>query len=731
MIRQAFTLLLILTTSLLYGQTAIVVDKTTKAPLENCSIYFPDYHTGTNTNERGEASLKNYSSINLNIQISLVGYKTVLVSQTIKDSTYVFELEPSHIQMQEVVISAPKGKLQKENITHIERKDISELKSSGVNSLVQAITNIAGVEQQSTGVGIGKPIIRGLSGNRIVVYAQDIRQENQQWGDEHGLGIGDVGIEAVEVIKGPSSLLYGSDALGGVLYFVEERYAKENKTEAYIQTNLQSNNQAINGLGAFKINKNKLKLNLFGGYTSTTDYQVPNFSRANNSRFNETNFKTAFGYAHKKWVTNIRYSFLQNNFGITEDSILTKSIERNIELPFQTIINNSISFNNSFYLNKSTLNIVLGYSTNNRKEFSQNADTTSLAMQLNTFSFNAKWTKIFKNENYNLIIGSQGMHQTNKNLGIEYLIPNGQINDFGLYGLLNGKIKNVNFQGGVRLDYRNVKVEQLLEDTLIIFKSFQKQYVNPNFSFGISYNKNNWTLRANVANGFRSPNFAELSANGVHEGTKRYEIGNQNLKIENAIQADVSMDYMSEHFQFSINPFINRIQNYIYLQPTSQFINGLQVYKFLQTNATLYGGELGIHYHPHTLHWLHLESNLSTTIAQDDNNNPLPLIPQTRIRTTAKVEVGKVIKNVFISNTYKFYQDRISEFETQSSAYNLPSAGFNLQTKICKQLLDISFAINNILNTQYIDHLSRFKIFGIPNQGINFNLTMKYTIGQK
>lgn len=728
MIKSFVFLVLILLSCKAFSQTGTVIDKATKQPLEACSVYFPDDHAGTTTSKDGTFSLKNYLSSHLTMQFSMEGYKALSITMTILDSNYVFELEPSHLHFHEVIVSASKGKLQNDNITHVERREMNELRSQGAGSLVQALASISGVEQRATGIGIGKPVIRGLSGNRIVVYAQDIRQENQQWGDEHGLGIGDLGIEAVEVIKGPSSLLYGSDALGGVLYFVEERYAKENKTEAYIVSNLQSNNQTINTTGAFKVNRNKCKINLFGGYTSAADFQVPSGMRARNSRFNETDVKAAFGYAYKKWGMHLRYSLISNHFGITEDSTMGKQTDRTPELPYQVVSNQALSFSNTIHFNRSALNMVLGYVTNDRKEFEDLPDSAGLAMRLNTSSFNVKWTWPFNHDRTHLVVGSQGMHQVNRNRGLSYLIPDGQINDLGVFALLNGSIHRVKYQGGVRLDYRNMTGKALTEDTSLVFAPLNRSFVNPNFSIGISYNTGKWTLRANIANGFRSPNFSELTSNGVHEGTKRYEVGNAGLRIENAIQADLSLDYNGEHLQWSLNPFVNRIQDYIYLQPTAQVINRVQVYHFLQTNATLYGGEAGMHYHPHRIHWLHLESNLSTVFAQDDRGKALPLIPQVNIRTTAKAEIDSWIKSVFIAHTYKFRQNRIAEFETTTPAYHLFNAGIQFQPEIRKHPVEMNLTVNNLFNTRYIDHLSRFNVFGIPNQGINANLVLRYTL---
>jgi iron complex outermembrane receptor protein len=243
-IKSILTILSLFLFSTVFSQDFIgtVLDKETKQAIPYAQVYFVDLKTGTTTDENGIFKIEHFNQKIIHIQITFIGYNIIdqIVNiNTTKEQT--FYLEQSHLELEEVVISAPSGRLQGENIVSIEHKKIAKLQQTSPLTLAEAISNIPGVEQTTTGAGIGKPVIRGLSGNRIVTYAQGIRIENQQWGDEHGLGVGEVGIESVEVIKGPASLLYGSDALGGVLYFIDERYARHNTIEGFAQTKFLSN----------------------------------------------------------------------------------------------------------------------------------------------------------------------------------------------------------------------------------------------------------------------------------------------------------------------------------------------------------------------------------------------------------------------------------------------------------------------------------------------------------
>lgn len=721
----------------IFGQDfkGTVLDKETKQPIFYSQVYFVDLKTGTTTDDNGIFKIEHFNQKYIHIQISFVGYKIIdeIVNiDTVKEKT--FYLEQGYFNLEEIVVSTPSGILQKENIVSIEHKKITELQQTSPLTLADAISNISGVDQTTTGAGIGKPVIRGLSGNRIVTYAQGIRIENQQWGDEHGLGVGEVGIESVEVIKGPASLLYGSDALGGVLYFIDERYASHNTVEWFAQTKFLSNTLgSINNI-SYKIHKGRLKFNLFGAYSSHADYQAPNFDRVFNTRFDEKNIKISMGFNTKNWISNIRHSYLQNNYGIVEDANFTNSNQRKFVLSFQTIDNHNLSFENIVFTGNSKLNLTLGYTNNYRKEFEDDSNNQALGLKLNTFTYKLKWYSQIYKDRFDFIVGSQGMAQDNKNNGEEILIPDATIKDFGAFILGNLNFERLQLQGGIRADYRGIDTKQMVTGEGS-FPALKNSYNGFTFSSGTVYKLRKTKFRTNISSGFRAPNTTELLSDGVHHGTNRYIKGDVNLKNENATQLDFSFDYQDEHFNFSVNPFYNAIQNYIFLSPIDTVIDNSPVFEYLQTSAFLYGGELGFHYHPHKIHWLHLESNLSTVIADDKNRNPLPLIPQTKINSTVRVEIthkGKMrLKNLFVQHIYKFKQDKTGLFETSTNDYSQINIGLNLIITTKNNPIEISTGIKNLFNTKYIDHLSRFKTLEIPNQGINYYIGIKLKLNEK
>ncbi len=705
-----------------------VLDLETKAPVSYAEVYFVDMEAGTTTDENGVFSIEHYYQKKIHLQISFIGYKTLDTEVNVSEiSGTPFLLEPIHYQLKEVIVSVPTGKLQGESVVSVAQKKLKELKRTTPVTLAEAISNIPGIEQNTTGAGIGKPVIRGLSGNRIVTYAQGIRIENQQWGDEHGLGVGEVGIEGIEVIKGPASLLYGSDALGGVLYFIDERYAGHNTVEGYVQSKFVGNSLGTMNDVGFKIHKGKYKFNLFGAYSSHADFQIPDFQRVFNTRFDEKNLKAAFGFNNANCITNIRYSFLQNDFGIAEDATYTSLGERAFILPFQVINNHNLSVENTIFVHDSRLGVILGYTNNYRREFEDDRQNQALGLYLKTYTYNIKWNSPTYKNTFDFVLGTQGMLQDNINNGEEVLIPDARSIDIGAYVLANAKINDLQFQAGVRLDQRKIdtKITQQIQ-------AFNQVYHGLTFSAGSVYKIGSVKLRANISNGFRAPNTSELLSDGVHEGTNRYEKGNQLLHNENATQIDFSLDYQNKHLTFSVNPFYNFIKNYIFLSPTGNIVDNNPEFEYLQTNAFLYGGEMGVHFHPHKVHWLHLESNISLVIAADKNKNPLPLIPQTKINSTISAELhgkGKInLNNIYFQHIYKFKQDRVGLFETFTENYSLINLGLGAEVKMGKRVANLDIGVKNLLNAKYVDHLSRFKNLGIPNSGINFYVGLKIQV---
>ena len=707
-------------------------------PIKGVNIFVSELHKSSETDENGVYSINSVPNGTLKITFTFIGFtsqnKTLLVQNGENKMDVV--LEPSLFQMDEVIVATSFHKLQSQNVMKVDHESMKSLQQKGTSTLIEGLATLPGISQISTGTSIGKPVIRGLSGNRVLVYSQGVRVENQQFGDEHGLGLNDAGVESVEIIKGPASLLYGSDALGGVLYFNPEKFAKSNTFEGDFSQKLLSNTLGSNSTLGVKTSSENWKYLVRGSYTIHSDYRIADGNRVTNTRYNEQDLKTGIGYSNSVLSSVFRYNFDKLDLGIPENGIAEQTSSSTTEYPKQAVTNHLLSLNSTLFLNKSKLDIDLGFISNNRSEF-EDSDVANLKMKLNTLNYDLKY-HLPKAGNLESIFGIQGMAQTNVNSGIEYLIPNAKTNDFGVFGTANYEWNSSVFQAGIRFDNRNITTESYgISGDEGSFEAVAKSYNSFNGSLGYKTNlTKEFTLRVNLASGFRAPNLAELTSNGVHEGANRYEIGNSNLATEQNLQTDLNLEYQNSHFEFFANGFFNKINNYIYLNPSPITIAGFDVFNYFQTDAVLYGGEFGLHFHPHPLDWLHFESSFETVTGEKQSRSIgsdfLPLIPANNWNNSLRAEfnIKNCLKDGFatltISNT--FDQKKISGFETYSEGYTLLNLGIGGQINIGKTHFNFNLNGNNLFNKNYIAHLSRLKNDGIPNigrnivLGINFNL---------
>lgn len=737
---KLFTLILLFTFPIMPIWTqkvsiGIVQDSLNNAAIPDAEIINTTLNQNIHTSTDGVFTIKT-NGPTTQIIISATGYesKNFIVNNSNTKDTLFFYLHKSHIQLDELIVDNGNSIVQNSTIVSVSKRKLNEISSFGESSIMQALENIPGVSQNNTGVGISKPIIRGLSGARIVTYVNGLRIENQQWGQDHGLGVTDLGIGNVEVIKGPASLLFGADALGGVLYFHDENYASPNTIEIEAKSRYESVSEGFSNAISLKQSGEKIHFNLYSSQKSYADYKTPAGNYVANSRFNEQNIKAAIGFTHNKWVSNLRYQYMQSRIGIpghTHDSIVTTEAflsnqsARSKNIPAQELNNHYLSFENKFYLQKQIITLNLGYTNNHLKEFEEKFTQPAINLQLSNYLFNLK-TDISISPTVKLLVGSQGMWKTNRNPDSppEIILPDMETKDIGFFGLLTKTIDKFKFQGGLRWDNRQFSIPVSTEiDTAV-----NNNYQGVNYALGASYKNKKSEFRLNLSSGSRAPNASELVSNGVHHGSLRYELGDKSLSSEMANQLDLSYTYNDEHFQFIVNPFYSAITNYKYLQQQDYKLDNYTVYKYQSANeANIYGGELILHYHPHFAHLLHLETSYAYLRAQFNDSQNLPLIPQNSINTKATYQVWEKnsMHSLFINLQHVFYfaQNNLALNETNTKAYQVFNLSLQYQRK-GKLPFAIHGGVRNILNQAYTPHTSVLKNYAITEPGRNFYLSL-------
>jgi len=631
--------------------------------------------------------------------------------------------------LKEVVVSGIRTSLVKETSFNIQSLPVAKIRQSGALNVSDALSKLPGISQLTTGPAISKPVIRGLYGNRVLAVLSGLKFDNQQWQDEHGLGLNDVGIDRIEVIRGPASLLYGSEAIGGILNIIEEAPNKPGEKNGDVNVGLFSNTYGLSVDGGISSATEKKNWGIRVGLNSNADYSDGDNNRIRNSRFAGYYLKGTYGFIKNKWTSSNHFMSSLDNFGfITADNsnsfLYDGRWSRSMKGPHHTVFLNILSSQNKISLKKSSLDVNAGFQSNLRLE-DEGGNHISLNMLLSTFLWHIMWNKQL-NANTELVLSNNSQFENNTNYGSRIIIPDANTTESGFSAFIKSKKKKLVFETGIGFSVRNIHTFETpgvnTPDKAIA--PFNKTLPSLNGSVGFAWNPaNNWNLKTNIGTGFRSGNLAELSSDGLHEGTLRYEIGDPNLKIEQNINSEVSVNYSSRYFQFSVAAYLNHFLDYIYLAPTGTQYLGFDVFRYKQFNANLYGSESMLAINFPFYERLRFETNFSTVTGNLSDGTYLPFIPPPKWtqQLQLKCKQGKRLNNVsfLVITEEHFVQDHPAEFETPTSAYWLLNAGINGNWKTKRRTFIFSITGNNLLNRNYYDHLSRFKEYGIHNIGRN------------
>ncbi len=702
-----FNLLLYLKIYAQYQIKGMVHDENNQ-PLVGVIVNIPTLNKNTITNIEGRFELKNLSAGIYLIEFRLLGYKVLSKKINIQSSDVELniQMQSSVREMDEVIVTTAADVVQKkESPLPVQTIHFDDVNQQANNNIIEAIGKKGNVWALSTGPGIAKPIIRGLGYNRTLVLVNGLRQEGQQWGDEHGIEIDQYAIQKAEIIKGPGSIMFGSDALAGVINFIPYRINKEGWSGQYIGA-YQMNNQLISNSAILQYKKNDYAFYLQATQKDASNYQNKIDGKVFGTAFNERNVSAGF-QLNKLWGFSNFYvsAFTQqlnmpegdrdssgrflnlvklNDTTIGQIPVTDKELKSyNFYVPYQYIQHYRVQNYSVFNLkNRDKIISNVGYQYNVRDEFgpdkllekqnhSEEEKNGCLSMHLHTIPYQLKYLKNIDSSQL-VSIGTSGMFQININRGEELLIPDYNLLDNGWYVYYQKNIGKWNLATGVRWDLRRIHSETMYVDSLgkrieqekgtvigqsVKFNAFHKQYNNFSGTLGATYN--GWedvTLKFNLARGFRAPNISELLSNGAHEGTVRYEYGNLQLKPEVSYQIDAGLLVNKEHVLLEITPFANYIENYIFYRKLSALSGGdsiiiqdgenLWAFTYEQAKALIYGGEINLDIHPHPLDWLHLESNFSylqgQILNQTDSTQYLPFFPPSRWTNELRTEWNNI-----------------------------------------------------------------------------------------
>ena len=616
----------------------------------------------------------------------------------------------------------------------------NELQRLAATNIIDAISKHPGISQITTGGGISKPVIRGLGYNRILTVNEGIRQEGQQWGDEHGLEVDGDAVHSVEIIKGPASLMYGSDAMAGVIILHDAPIAPINTIRGNLSGGYQTNSHLWQYSANIAGNQDGFVWDWRWSQKHSDAYKNPRNGTVDNSQFAEQALNGMLGF-NKQWgYSHLKMSYFHLRPGIVEAGGEEEEETGEEESPFQQIHHYKVVLDQMFRLGEGQLKTLVGYQQNRRQEFEEPTEC-GLDFKLHTLNYDVRyvtpewngWTGNF---------GVNGMWQQSRNRGDEYLIPAYHLFDIGVFTTFNKDFhERLHINGGVRIDIRRLHSHALYEEDALRFESFTRSFTGFSMSTGIIYNITpTFDIRANIARGFRAPNLSELGSNGEHEGTLRYEIGNKDLKAEGSWQFDWGLDYSSEPFSAKLALFANRISNFIFMEKNGLVVEDKDAFSYRQHDARLLGFEATFIVHP--VSNLHLENSFSYVDAQqinaDRDNRYLPFTPAPRWLSTLHYDIlcgNKAFSNLFAEiemdcNMRQNHVCTVNNTESETPSYTLwnISAGTDIYGKNGK-LLTLNLTAQNIFDRAYVNHLNRLKEGGIYNMGRNIVMKVAVPIG--
>jgi iron complex outermembrane receptor protein len=770
-----------------------VVDEKNQA-LPGATVFLYPAEQGTTTDVQGNFTLDGLSQGLYRIEISFMGYKPFTDTITIiGNDFYRARLSVNTLNLHEVVINDHYAEeRKKEEPLNIEIVNDQYLKQNLGGSLVKSLERLPGVTSINIGSGQSKPVIRGLGFNRVVVVENDIKHEGQQWGADHGLEIDQYAIDRVEVIKGPASILYGSDAIGGVIDLKTRRIPAENTMGGNIDLSYKSNNNFGGGSISLYGRKNWFFADFRFTLLDYGDYRVPTDSidiysyraaldrhHMRNTAGKEQNLNFSFGFILPEFQSrffvsdvNGKSGFFANAHGLEPrnvDTDLHDKSNRDIQFPYHNVNHFKLINKSQYTFEKMRLEADLGFQRNFRQEWSDYVDhgympatfpdtmpfDPELELQFEKYIYSGNLKLYYdRNAKTRFVIGVNNDYQDNRIDGRAFIIPAFQQLVMGGFAL--GKhafTKKSLLQAALRYDYGHIGTQAYYDwfPSPVINESdtsweylqrageINRGFSSVSWSAGYNYNPGKWSYKANVGKSFRMPIAKELAANGVNYHTFSYEVGDADLSPEVSYQFDAGAEYGSEKFAIGFTPFVNYFRNYIYLNPTSEYDrlygSGNQVFYYTQARVFRYGIEIHAHYQ--LIKCLQLgfmgEYVYSEQLSGEKKGFSLPFSPPASALVNLKYQKPKLgfVENVYFSVDYRLTatQDHIVPPEEITKGYQVINIGFGGDIQMKDQSLRISLQVQNLLNNKHYNHTSYYRLLNVPEPGTNFIINVSAPFG--
>jgi len=725
------------------GQNSLagkITDASNGQIIPGAVVYITQLKMGSVSDTMGKYSIPGLPKGSYTVEVRLLGFATTVKQVNINGKTIAnFTMNLSANTSKEVVITGLG------NVTTAERSPTpvslvshEALLQNTSTNVIDGIANVPGVNAITTGPGVSKPEVRGLGFNRVLTTFDGVRQQDFQWGDEHGIQIDPYAIYDAEIIRGPASLQYGSDAVGGVVSFKSAPFPENGTIQGSVLGEYQSNNGLIGNSVNVGGNQNGFVWDIRLSNEEAHCYQDPKDGYVWGTGFHEDNARVSLGINRNWGYSRLVFSALHRTIEIPDGNRDSATGQFKFDYPingqaipttsnflsynpnyvgYQQIEHDVISWQNGINAGKGRILADFGYTQDHREEI-DSGNVAALNMYMFDVPYSVKYQITGDSSGLKFTGGVNGMYEAMHNASEAgwpyssvFLVPSYNLFDFGAFALLQKDYKNLTLSGGLRYDTRHEVgqslylsnpgtpnqqiVTQGTSDAYQNFPGFNVNYSGVSVSLGASYQLpgNNY-VKANIAKSYRSPAITEIGENGVHPGTSNYEIGDPSLKPESGYEADLSYGYNGKDVSFEIDAFYNDITNFIFstrlasVNGGDSLTKGYPTFKFKATDAHIEGIEAFLNIHPMDIRWAELDNGFTYIYSflpgQTDSTQHVPWTPAPRLTSDIKFNLknhsSSILRNTYIKFGMAHYWAQNDIYsanwtEFPSIAYTLFNAG--------------------------------------------------------
>ena len=702
-----------------------VVDSV-NAPLAGVTVSLLELSRAAVTGRDGMWAFENVPAGAYHISVQLAGYAPVMLEAAGSESTTPIRivLRATSLQLDAVTVTATRS------ATDALHSPLPSATLSGESlrrehsvSIGRAVERLPGVRNVTTGEFVGKPMIRGLFGARVLTLDNGMRLEDYSWSDEDAPSVESRLAQQIEVIRGPASVLYGSDAIGGVVnvlpHDLPDAQGRSPFTRTAAEVYVASNN--TEGGAALKLDgaRGGTGFRIFGVGRVAGDFTTPNGKLKNTGLF-VGNGDAAVGFRSSRGNTTVRFTHYGGEFKLLEATPPATPPPAGDAGPVRIALDERLQVAGSYLFGTSRLEPKLQFQRHNMAEVSDDlspagstVETEVFNLLLNTLSGDLLWHHL-PNENVRGTIGVSGIAEQSGSRGPRTIVPNADIGSGAVFAFEELTAGQWSLLGGARIDQRHITAKA---NTQLALAENSRNYSQFTGDVGAVFRPvTHVALAANVGSAWRAPTLFEMYANGPRIGENRYDIGSPALIPEKGLNVDASIRWETPVFRGEVAAFRNLVQHFIFAYPTGETDGPLRVYRTAQADGEFIGGE--------ALAETRLSDQVTVRgkydMVRGQNkalNEPLPLVPPERGSLEGEFRAPHVAwaddAHAGVEAEHMWSQTRLSPYDTPTGAYTLVHVDAGIARQLVGRPVRIDLRVRNIANTSYTNYLSRYKLFSL------------------